>query len=128
MAKNLSLKIDPQTRDYQVDDDGKIVNDFGLLTPAYFRLRTPRNEWLYAPNARYGSDFKSLKKNQSAGSQNRVTNIAERALAPLIDQNRATETEVNVADVARHGVSLDIKITDSQGEVEEIELFPIGRG
>lgn len=122
-----SIKIDPVTKDYSLDtSNGKLENDLSLKTPAYFRLMIPRLGWLYAPDRDYGSDLALIKKNLTSGGSSIVSNTAERALNPLIDQERASSVSVDVVQKSRHGVGIEIDIVDANGEEEKTYFVPIG--
>ena len=118
--------IDPCTRDYVMDENGKPVIDEGLKTPAYFRLKIPRNAWLYAPDDNFGSDFHLIRKNITSSNQVTLINISDRALEPLIEEDRAIETETTFAERARHGVGLNISIRETAKGEDDTMFVPIG--
>lgn len=124
--KNICSLIDPVKKDYVVDNFGNLVNDPTLKTPAYIRLKTPRQNWLLAPDKNFGSDFYLIRKNITSSDVSKYINTAERALAPLIDQNRASDVTVEIADRARHGAALSIKITDIKSENDQELFVPVG--
>lgn len=124
--KNTCNLIDPVKKDYVVDTNGNLVNDPSLKTPAYIRLRTPRLGWLFAPDKKFGSDFYLIRKNVTTSDAFRLVNTAEKALEPFIDQKRASQIDVTVAERSRHGAALQIKITDIKGETEDTFFVPVG--
>lgn len=81
---------------------------------------------MYAPNTLYGSDFHLISKKKGQTDTGLIEVMAARALQPLIDDGRATTIEVNTLESARYGVRLDIKITDAEGNVEQIIFTPVG--
>lgn len=123
-----SWKIDPKTRDY-VMAGGAPVPTTDIKVPAFYRLKIHRGRWLYAPDDRYGSDFYLVKKRFNGKDLGGLTNIAEKALQPLIDDGRASAVEV-VPDTrqqqSRNNAFMEIEITDAQGEVQKLDLPPIG--
>lgn len=55
-------EVDPKTGDYVlVNGSPKETNS--LKMAAYFRMRTRRDQWLYAPDNKYGSKFHQLARN-----------------------------------------------------------------
>lgn len=120
-----SWKINPETRDYEIGADGKPVIDRTTLTPAYVRLITPRTQWLYAPDARYGSDFRlKIDRNGPAAAGN-LEAMAERALQPMIEDGRATAVEVVVDEMTRNAAGMTARIQEVTGKVTELKLNPI---
>jgi phage gp46-like protein len=117
--------MDPVARDYVVEN-GRPVEDVSLLTPAYFRLRTKRKTWMYAPDDRYGSDYHLIKKNLTASNNGRLAGVGERALQPLLDDGRADEIQVDLTQQSRHGAGIEFKITDAEGETEQFTFNPVG--
>ena len=126
MSENNSWFIDPETRDYVLDDKGKPVQDKTLKTPSHIRFRAKREGWLYAPNNQWGSDFHLLKRNHTSASAKVLENVGQKALAPIITEGRATETEIEIIQQTRHGAQLRVKITDAEGEPQEIVFTKIG--
>jgi len=113
-------KIDPITGDY-VMENGKPVQTNSLQIPAYFRLKIKRQQWLYAPDDNYGSDYFTVKKRPSSNAASRMESIGANALQPLIDDGRASEielTSISATQTNRNNTGLEVKITDATGEVE----------
>lgn len=120
------INLDPQTGDY-VLVGGQPQRTDSLTVPAYYRLKTKRTKWLYAPTDRFGSDFYKLKKNLSSDSDvSRVEDIAARALAPMVEDGRASSITVEVVQRERFGLCLSVKITAANGEEEEFLFTGIG--
>lgn len=118
-----SWKIDPQTRDY-VMTKGSPTQDDTLKTPAYIRLMAPRNNWLYAPNDKWGSDYYLMHKR--VGDYAAVEEVATRALQPVIDDGRASDVEAVITDSQRGAAELKVNITDSSGIPEVFNFTPVG--
>jgi phage gp46-like protein len=119
--------IDPNTGDY-VMSGGSPVVETGLLTPAYLRLKTPRTRWLYAPDTSFGSDFYKQNLKRSTENINQLRVVAENALRPMVLDKRARDIEVAFSNQARHAVGYQVKILDAQGQIESLNLPPIGNG
>lgn len=119
------LVIDPVTRDY-VMSGGKPVETSELTAPAYIRLKVPRTKWLYAPDDKFGSDFYLQKKHQTTADASSIENVAARALQPLVDDGRAVQIDVTAKSVQRGAASMNINITDAQGDPSSLSLEPIG--
>ncbi len=117
--------MDPRTKDYVIEN-GVTVNDPTVLTPAYFRSIIPRAQWMYAPNADYGSDFARNKKKNVPGVERVLVATQERCLQPLIDDGRAVTVDTRVAGIGRNGVVLETLIVDTQGTPNVLILPGIG--
>lgn len=117
--------IDPATGDY-VMSGGSPVLTAELTHPAYYRLKVPRKKWLYAPDSNYGSDFASFNGKQTTATTSTLEAMAQRALKPMIDDGRASEIDVTALSRSRSGTQLETNITTAQGEVETLQLDPIG--
>src|SRR4051812_33209127 len=116
---------DPKTGDYVMAGGAPKQTD-SLTVPAFVRLKTPRKGWLYAPDDKWGSDFATVKKNRSTVDPGLYESLGTSALAPLIEDGRADQVSCVVVDRDRHGVQLDVKIEQANGEVEQVVLSPIG--
>lgn len=114
-------KIDPATRDY-VMENGAPVETESLTAPAYIRLRVRRKKWLYAPDELFGSDLADQKRQNPA----LIESLAARALQPIVEDGRAAELSVSSIGASRHGLQLQIDITDAQGEPQALTIDPIG--
>ena len=125
MSVNNGLKINPETKDYEIVD-GKPVVDKSIKQPAYIRLVAKRNTWLYAPDDKWGSDFHLLKKTKTTEAATREINTAEKALEPLLDDNRASDITIEVTGRLRGATQLSTKIVEQLGEQEESLLIPVG--
>lgn len=121
-----SWKIDPAKGDYIIDASGNPVIDLGLHTPAYFRIRTPRQDWMYAPNTNYGSEFARNKLKQPGLNRNIAIAFVRQALQPMIDDGRAASIDVSIESQARGSVQFKVKILDAEGNPQQILLLPIG--
>lgn len=119
----MSLKLDPATGDYQVEN-GRIVNDDSLLTPAYIRLKTPRKGWMYAPDESFGSDLN--KAHIRVKDVVAVEESAQKALDPLVRDGRARDVTVQAVQVARGAVELQAVIVDDRGKQETYIFNSIG--
>lgn len=120
-----SWDIDPSTGDYKMEN-GRPVETDRLTVPAYFRLKTSRNKWMYAPDDKFGSDFKQIKKRRSASETVQTETTAARALSPLVDDGRAREITVEAKQTARYAVGLEIKIKEAGGENSQLNLDSLG--
>lgn len=118
------MKLDPKTGDYVLDEKGKIVQETGLQTPAYFRLKVQRENWMYAPDAKFGSTF--YKAHRRVKDVVEIEDIARQALQPLITDRRALAIDVAADAVNRGGVSLLTRILDNRGRPEVYEFTSIG--
>lgn len=114
--------LNPQTGDY-VMTGGAPTNTESLTIPAYFRLKTQRNRWMYSPDTSFGSDFYQFRKQPQAVA---VEDAAARALKPMIDDGRASEIQVTAIKEQRGAIVLSTKIIDAAGNPETIEFKPIG--
>lgn len=124
----MSWVIDPKTGDY-VMTDGKPTESDSPLYPAYYRLTIARGRWLYAPDTQYGSDLGLQSKRSSSQSLNALSNIASRALQPLLDDGRAISVDVALTQpqpTSRNQAALDIEIVNPEGVTETLSLPPIG--
>ncbi len=116
---------DPNTGDYIIEK-GSPKQTESLTIPAFIRVKTPRNSWLYAPDNDWGSDFASVTKNRSTVDPGLYESLGAAALAPLIEDGRADQVSVEVSERARHGVAMNILIEQANGEVEQLVLKPVG--
>ena len=120
-----SWEIDPSTGDYIIQN-GVPVPSSSLDYPAYYRVKTPRLQWLYAPDTKYGSDFNTIQKNLTTKPPVLIENVAARALQPMVDDGRATNVDVTVTQLARSGVSLQLDITTAQAQTSTFTIPSLG--
>lgn len=120
MAQN--WEINPATGDYVMSGGSPVQTD-SLKVPAYFRVKTRRGKWLYAPDNKFGSDFYAVQKRPSDNANKRFENIAVSALQPMVDDGRALEIDVKVVENQRSGTGLQVTILDASGEVA-VETLP----
>ncbi len=111
-------KINPETGDYIIAN-GAPEQTNSLTIPAYMRLKVQRSRWMYAPNNEYGSDFYTVKKRPSENGNQRLEDIASRALQPLVDDGRAKEITVDITGNSRNAAGMNAVIVDASGEVEQ---------
>jgi phage gp46-like protein len=123
MAQNWD--IDPKTGDYVMEGGAPKQTD-SLKIAAYVRLKTPRTQWLYAPNTRYGSDFYLLQKRQTTRDASQVEAVAANALQPIADDGRARSIEVEAVVATRHGVGLETRIEEANGRIDNLLLPSLG--
>lgn len=116
--------IDPASGDY-VLENGKPVETDSLQVPAYFRLKTPRGKWLYAPDDKYGSTFYTLKKQQSQDAS-AVERVAENAVQPILDDGRARQAIVETNVSARNEVVLTTTLQQENGTLDTLILPKLG--
>lgn len=122
----MSWRINPKTGDY-IQVNGAPVEDTSLIYPAFYRLKVKRSQWLYAPDARYGSDLHTVKKRFNPNDVNPLTDLCVRALAPMVDDGRALSTETTfLAPIGRNDVQMQTVITDAQGTPQTLNLPAIG--
>lgn len=117
--------LDPNTGDY-VMENGSPKQTESLQVPAYVRLKVRRNQWLYAPDNDYGSDYYLLKRKQGNLDASTVEAVGARALQPLISDGRANQITVDTLDTARGGIQMKTQIIDAAGEPEEIIFSRLG--
>jgi phage gp46-like protein len=116
--------IDPSTGDY-VLSNGRPVTDPTLNTPAYFRLKTRRTQWLYAPDDTYGSDFYLYGVRHTSTLGINLAAVGNRALKPLVDQGRATSADVEINTETRSSASLTATLVSTGGMVQTLDLDSI---
>lgn len=122
----MSWQIDARTGDY-IMTNGAPLDDPSLIYPSYYRLKTERSHWLYAPDDQYGSDFYVQKKRFTANDVNPYSNIAEQALQPIIDDGRALDVSVNfLSPLGRNDIELSTTIVDAQGQPQILSLPMVG--
>ncbi len=117
--------IDPVKGDYVMEGGAPEQTD-SLKVPAYFRLKTKRQQWLYAPDENFGSDFYTIKKRPAENANQRLENIAAAALQPLADDGRASQITATVTQNTRNATGLNVSIIDAAGEVEEQTFTGLG--
>ena len=118
--------VDPVSGDY-LQSGGQPVQTDSLRIPTFYRWRTKRKLWLYAPDDQYGSDFHTLRRNLTSDNDvSIIERLGANALQPMVDDGRARVIDVEVKKRDRHGLCLGAKITEARGEVEQFELTPIG--
>ena len=123
MAQN--WKLDPSTGDYVIEN-GRPVETDSLTTPAYIRLKTPRNRWLYAPDDKYGSTFYTSSKRQSSQDPSNLERIAEVALQPILEDGRAVEVTINTESASRNNVIMSTTLQQESGDLETLILPKLG--
>jgi phage gp46-like protein len=121
----MSWVIDPSSGDY-VMTNGAPVDSPDLKMPSYYRLKIKRQQWLYAPDAKYGSDYYKVLKNFTTKPQTQLEQIGARALQPIVDDGRATAIDVTVTGVGRNAVSLELDVTSGQNQTSTIQLKGLG--
>lgn len=119
MAQNWN--IDPKSGDYVMKGGAPEQTD-SLTIPAYIRLKTQRGGWMYAPDAKYGSQFHKIAKRRTTQDATFIENLAADALAPIVEDNRANEIEVATTQSARHGIGMEAIIQDARGRVDKLNL------
>ena len=123
MTKNWNLN--PETGDY-VLVGGAPENVETLKIPAYIRLKTKRQKWMYAPDLNYGSDLYLIVRKKNGETSSQVEDTSAKALQPIVDDDRATSIEVETTQEARHALGLKITVTDAGGRTENIDIKPLG--
>jgi len=122
MAQNWN--INPSSGDYVIEN-GKPVETDSLQVPAYFRLKTQRGRWLYAPDDKYGSTFYTLKKRTSQDAS-AIERIAENAIQPILDDGRAREALIETVLSARSEVGLSTTLQQENGNLDTLILPKLG--
>jgi len=117
--------VDPITGDY-VMSGGSPVQSNSLVLPAYYRLKTKRTKWLYAPDNEYGSDYYTVLKRPASNSNTKLENIGAVALQPLVDDGRAKSVELTVTQNTRGGTELKTAIVDASGEIQTFVFNGLG--
>lgn len=123
MAQNWS--IDPASGDYKVEGGSPIQTD-SLQVPAYYRLRIPRDGWMYAPDSKYGSLLHTLKKRQTTKDATQIETMAATALQPIADDGRAKQIDVQAVVIARSGVGIKADIVKANGKLDTLVLPSLG--
>lgn len=129
--------LDPKTGDYMIDDQGRPIETNDLTVAAYIRLKGPRvgtvkrdgspGGWMYAPNAKWGSTFWTLKtQRSSAQDAAKIENIAAAALQPLADSGRAISIDVTTVFKSRTQQALQTVILETNGTQSQLELPSLG--
>ena len=116
--------INPDNGDY-LQQNGRPVNTNSLKLPAYYRLKIKRKSWQYAPDDKYGSDFFKIVKNTNQ-TPSQCETVGGRALQPIVDDGRALTIEVTTVNTSRHGIGLQTKIVDAEGQVETVTFKSLG--
>lgn len=109
--------INPLTGDY-VMSKGAPEQSNSLLLPAYYRLKTKRQQWMYAPDLNYGSDYYTVKKRPANATNSRLEQIGANALQPIVDDGRASEITVEVTGNSRHNSEMKVTVVDAAGNLE----------
>lgn len=117
--------IDEKTGDY-LQVNGSPIETDSLRIPAYIRLKVKRTQWLYAPDTDYGSDLYRIQKRQTNRDTSAIENIAGKALQPILNDGRAQRVDIDFQAVARHAVGIKVKIISAAGQIEELNLNPLG--
>lgn len=117
--------INPTSGDYTIEN-GQPKNVNTLDLPCYYRLKTKRKQWLYAPDDKYGSDFFKILKRTTNQGNGIVESVASRALQPLVDSGRAQSVTVTTTQTARHGVAMKVDIIDAEGNSTSREFSSLG--
>ena len=121
-------ELDPATGDYVIENGVPAV-DSGQKTSAYIRLRAPRGNWLYAPNDNWGSDFYLMRQRFGARDIKSVTEVANKALKPIIEEGRAVSIRIDPElDPAGSRNNLQFKTTifEQSGDEQVLSLPPLG--
>ncbi len=116
---------DPATGDYVVEN-GKPVNTERLTVPAYIRLKTRRDGWMYAPSSELGSEIATVQKLTTTTQSTLLENLCEQALAPMVNDGRASSVLAETIDGRRGARLLNITIIDRQNEEQSFEFAAIG--
>lgn len=120
-----SWNIDPTTGDYVIENGVPVETD-NLQVPAYIRVKTKRNQWMYAPNKQFGSNLFLIKRNQSSKTARAVEQATIEALQPILDDGRAEIINVETKEAARHGLGIEINILDNAGSTEQFSFDGLG--
>lgn len=123
MAK--SWDINPATGDYIMDDQGRPQQTDSLRVPAYFRIKSPRGQWLFAPNPKWGCVIPLRNRKNSIQDQQQLVQEAVSALQPIQDDGRAALINVALNTTAQRGrnaAGLEIELLDNQGQIEKFIL------
>lgn len=117
-------KINPTTGDYLIVNGAPVPSD-DLIYPAYYRIRIPRLQWMYAPDNKYGSDLNTIQKNTGNAAIAMINN----ALQPMVDDGRAlgVDTEFNATQPSsRNEIAVEVSITDALGVDTTLSLPSLG--
>lgn len=103
-------------------EGGAPVQTDSLKMPAYFRIKTKRNTWMYSPSVDFGSDYHLVKKRKTTEDATSIEAIGAKALQPMANDGRASSITVQAVESVRHGLGLETTIIDARGEVEVLSL------
>lgn len=116
---------DPKSGDYTMNGGSPVQTD-SLQVPAYYRLRIPRDGWMYAPDSKYGSLLHTLKKRQTTKDSTQIETMAATALQPMADDGRAKQIDVQTVEVQRAAVGLKTVIIKANGKLDTLVLPTLG--
>lgn len=117
--------MNPVTGDYVMVGGSPQETD-SLAIPAYIRLKTTVNKWMYAPDTSYGSGFANIKKRPTTRDTSKIENTAAVALQPILDDGRASSITVDTTSANRTSVGLSVKIEKQQGVIDQLEIPSLG--
>ncbi|EAU55825.1 phage GP46 family protein [Mariprofundus ferrooxydans] len=107
--------IDPLTRDY-MPVNGSPARDpaGGLANACYLRLSTPLGSWW--ADKTFGSRLHELRRVKDLSRMQRLAKqYAEQALAPVLDDGRASSITVSVGHPQKGQLWLAIEVSDAGG-------------
>lgn len=119
-----SWSINPVTKDYDQSGGSPVVTE-ALTIPAYIRMRAKRSQWMYAPDAKWGSNFYLQKKRKTSQDPSFFENLAADALQPMVDDGRAAGISVTTTFSSRGALGMETEIVDATGKVDKIVIDPI---
>lgn len=125
MATSGTWLINPATGDYVMQGGAPVIDDT-LQTPAYFRTKIARTQWMYAPDPDYGSDIYLAKKKALSNSPASVAAAATRCLQPMVQDGRARSASAVVTGSTRGAVAIQENIIDASGQPQQVTFDPIG--
>lgn len=118
-------EIDPVTGDYVLQGGSPKQTD-SLRIPAYIRLKTQRQKWLYAPDNNYGSDLYLIRRRKTNQDTGFIEATAARAIQPMVDDGRAAAIQVTAETSYRTALGLTTDIVDAQGDIERLNIPGLG--
>jgi phage gp46-like protein len=118
-----NFRINPETRDYELDASGSFVRDYTAQTPMVLQLLDERGAWW--GNVQLGSRIKSRFRGRPPSSPAEAlrADIIE-ALQPFVRSGRLRTFSVRVEDTSP--LSAFVTAVDGDSQPVELSLQPVG--
>lgn len=121
--KSYNPLLDPGTGDYVITN-GDTVKDFSLQYAAYVRMKVQRKNWLYAPDAKFGSDIHKVLK-RGNNTPRLLETMAYQAMQPLLEDGRAKEITTVSRPLSRNNCNLEINILEANNAIQTFQFNPV---